>query len=470
MKFFYLIFFVLLISTSNTVSSQVVFDKTAYDFGEISNQSNRFIDVFLKNKTNDVAFILSVKRPNGIIYIQKNAMILQDSSSIIRFQVNPSKKGKFKYEIPVYTSDKETPTMIVLKGVYLESPSNSIDAFTACPNFNQSPSEGNPLDFELTVLTIDEQTKEPLGKSIVNVLQGGERIESWTTKKDGQYTDKVPLGFTYFYATHEGYYPAELGSYINFQRNFITLSLTKIEKDENNETNEIIEDETALFTRDTIDFVEETNENEDFSAVNNEIPIHLDDLDESNFNEKYFNPVNVVFVIDVSSSMKQADKMELMKYALFSLTDMLRPQDKIGLVSYATETKVVLPSISGAEKEQIKEAVRNMKAVGLTAGGAGIKLGFKLAKRNQIKEGKNHVIIITDGSFNRASGDYQKYISKYQRKGITMSVIGIKNDTQATENMTQAASLGSGRYIPIHKLKDAEKNLNQEIRITTFKY
>src|SRR5690606_22874591 len=125
-----------------------------------------------------------------------------------------------------------------------------------------------------------------------------------------------------------------------------------------------------------------------------------------NFDEQYFKPVNVVFVLDVSSSMKNADKIELMKYALFQLTEMLRPQDKMGIVTYADESRVLLKSTSGANKDEIKTEVSALKAFGYTAGGEGIKLGFKEAAKNHISDGTNHVIIITDGAFNRNSDDY----------------------------------------------------------------
>lgn len=464
---------------------QTVFDKKSHDFGEIYSYSERFVDIYVKNNTGDVAYILSVKKPNEVVYIQRGAMMLKDSSTVLRFQVNPTKKGRFNYEIPVYTSDRNEPTIIRLKGEMKDLPDRGNNNFTSCPNFNQKPGDGNPLDFSLTVLTIDAETKKPLEKSAVTILQNGRPIAKWTTKRDGKYTDQVPLGLTYFYATNTDYYPAELGAYVNFKRNFIVLELTKKEVVEDEPIiaeeipteNEIVIEEEPVTENETVllDKLKDilaneepiTDSIEEFDAI---IPPALAELPTENFDADYFNPINVVFVIDVSSSMSQADRLELMKYSLYELSDMLRPQDRIALVSYATNAKVILPSIKGSEKDDIKEAVGGMRAQGLTAGGAGIKLGYKQAKRNFIKNGNNHVIIITDGGFNRASGDYQKFIEKYLKRGITMSVVGIKNNEKAEESMREAAALGNGRYVPIHRLSDAQNNLKQEIRITSFKY
>ena len=480
----YLILFVVFTGISIFGSSQTVFDKTRHDFDEIYSYSDRFVDIYIKNNTGDVAYVLSVKKPAEVVYIQRGAMMLKDSSTVLRFQVNPTKKGRFDYEIPVYTSDRNEPTIIRLKGEMKDLPERGNNSFTSCPNFNQQPGDGNPLDFSLTVLTIDAETKKPLEKSSVTILQNGRPIAKWTTKRDGKYTDQIPLGLTYFYATNADYYPAELGAYVNIKRNFIILELTKKEviEDESfiaeippqeNEI-EIIDDPVEENESALLDKLKDILEKEEpvvdsVPSFDDIIPPALAELPSDNFDAKYFNPINIVFVIDVSSSMSQADRLELMKYSLFELSDMLRPEDRIALVSYASNAKVILPSIKGSKKEEIKEAVSGMRAQGLTAGGAGIKLGYKQAKRNFIKNGNNHIIIITDGGFNRASGDYEKFILKYLKKGITMSVVGIKNNEKAEKSMREAATLGNGRYVPIYRLSDAQNNLKQEIRITSFK-
>ncbi|PKR80567.1 hypothetical protein CW751_09340 [Brumimicrobium salinarum] len=461
--------------------AQVVFDKTEYDFGELNGNDSRFVDIYLKNNTNKDAFILSVKKPIEVVYIQKSALIVPDSSSIIRFQINKKTKGKFSYSIPVYTSDKNEPTNIILKGKIASLPNRSSN-FTACPDFRQSPGSGNPLDFVLTVRTIDKITGASLGKSKVAILQNGEALGKWNTSKNGNLKLKLPLGITYFYATHPGYYAAEKGMYVNFKRNFIELALipkeeqqkqeVEKEQEESEKEEEIIAQiDNKQSSIDISELIEEEEEEETNSKDSAFAPPQFKDLDKDNFDASHFNPINVVFVIDVSSSMRQADRIELLKYSLDQLVQMLRPQDKIGLVSYSNDARVLLKPISGNRKNEISEEVKNLKAAGLTAGGAGIKLGYKQVRRNRIKEGQNHLIIITDGAFNKNSGDYKKYIKKnLRRKNITMSVVGIKSNEKSEENMREAAQLGNGRFILIEKLADAQSKLKQEIRLTSFKY
>src|SRR5690554_1185439 len=467
--------------------TQIVFDKTKHDFGEINANDSRFVDIYLKNKTGKDAFILSVKKPMEVVYIQKSAFIAPDSSSVIRFQINKKTKGRFSYTIPVYTSDKNEPTDIVLTGKIETLPDHTSN-FTACPTFGQTPAHGNPLDFMLTVQTIDKETGKYLGKSKVAIIQNGSALGKWETSSNGQLKLKIPLGITYFYASHPGYIPAEEGLYVNFKRNTVTLALTKKEvltiPGEPEILDEIIpEEELIAEVEERIIIIDETKSKDvDLSDLITETQIEKDEedsfvppafkeLDNNNFDAEHFKPINVVFVIDVSSSMKQSDRLELLKYSLDQLVDMLRPQDKIALVAYANEARIILASTPGDRKEEIIKEVKDLKASGLTAGGAGIKLGYKQARRNFINDGQNRLIIITDGAFNRNSGDYKKYIEKnLRKKDITMSVVGIKSNEKAEESMREAAELGHGRFILIEKLADAQTKLKQEIRLSSFKY
>jgi Ca-activated chloride channel family protein len=167
--------------------------------------------------------------------------------------------------------------------------------------------------------------------------------------------------------------------------------------------------------------------------------------------------------------MKQNEKLELMKFALIQLVNMLRAEDNISIVTYSSEAKVLISKTSGANKEKINAEVSALKAAGLTAGGEAIKLGFKQARKSFIENGVNQVIVITDGAFNRYSQEYEKTVKKYNKKGIHLSVVGIQNKLADEQKMQAAAELGGGRYIPIFKLADAQSNIKEEIRFISFK-
>ncbi|WP_449397516.1 vWA domain-containing protein [Chryseobacterium wanjuense] len=109
---------------------------------------------------------------------------------------------------------------------------------------------------------------------------------------------------------------------------------------------------------------------------------------------------NIVFLIDVSGSMDEENKLPLLKSSFKILLERLRPQDKVAMVVYAGSAGVVLPPTSAAEKGKIIEALDRLQAGGSTAGGAGIELAYKLAEENFVKNGNNRVILATDGDFN----------------------------------------------------------------------
>jgi Ca-activated chloride channel family protein len=452
-------------------TGQLVFEKVSHDFGDLYANSDRFVDIRITNKGPKKEYLLRVTKPADLVYLANGQYLEKDSSLIVRLQPNPKNTGKFSYAVEIYTSDKQVPTTLHISGNNKEFPANGMASLQSCPDFNTRPS-ASATDFQLTVVTIDKSTKKPLSRSAVSLLQNGKPLGQWKTNKNGQIVEKTPLGYTYFYGSHEGYFPAELGSYVNFQRNYVVLELEADPK----------YGQPVPVIRDTAIAVPEPEpvplavqlEQEPATIASTDslqkIPVDFQQLDPANFDDQYFKPVNLVFVLDVSSSMAAGDKMELMKYALFQLTDVLRPQDQMAIVTYATDARVLLASTKGDRKDEIRAPVEKLRASGSTAGGEGIKLGYKQALKSLLPDGANQVIIITDGAFNRNSDDYQQYIRKYQKKGISLSVVGVKNSDKDSQLMAEAAQIGGGRYVPIFKLTDAQLNLVREIRLSAFRF
>ena len=469
--------FLMLLLASFFSMGQVRFSATKHDFGDLEPYSARYVDLTLTNIGQKQEWLLTVKKPAEVSYIVSKQIMEVDSSIIIRLNVNPNRKGKFTYNVEIFTSDRAEAVKVKLTGNVSQLTQDGTNMFTQCPTFSDRPGGGNPNGFDLTVVTIDKETKEPLSKSSVTLIQNGEPVWMKDTDRKGKIVKEATLGLSYFYAKHEGYYPAELGAYINFKRNYVVVELEKDETVVPEPPIDIaVTDPPAedTISESEIKWEVETQLEEELTTPETSIteatPPEFNELDPEDFTETNFKPINVVFVLDISSSMRSADKMELMKYSLYQLTDMLRPQDKIGIVTYSSETNVILRSTSGEKKEIIKDEVRKLRPGGYTAGGAGIKSGYRLVNRAKLEEGVNQVIVITDGAFNRSSDDYKKYVRKYKRKGINLSIVGIKNKEKDEEEMRDAAKQGGGNYIPIFKLADAQNNLKQAIRVLTFRH
>ncbi len=465
----------LFLSFSSVLFCQTEFSTRSYDFGELEEYSDRFVDIKITNKGLKKEYILSVKKPTEVVYIVSGQFMDKDSSLTVRLQVNPKKKGRFNYSVDIFTSDKNEATKIVLKGNLLNSPRDNMGAFQSCPTFGERAS-GNSLDFELTVVTLDKETREPLSKSQVTLLQNGRPIGAYKTNKAGKFEEKIPLGYTYFYGKHEGYYPVEYGTYVNFKRNYIVLELERDKRinepilppDPPVIVAEVPKEINQEEPKEIVIEIEKELEKE--VVLPKEAPVALAALDPNDFSDDKFKPVNIVFVLDVSSSMNQGDKIELMKFALYEMVNMLRPQDRLSLVTYSSQARVLLNAAKGNEKAEANAKVEQLKASGMTAGGSGIKLGYKQNLKSYLDGGVNQVIVITDGAFNRNSDDYLKYVRKYKKKGVNLSIVGIKNNEKDEVKMADAAEKGGGHYIPIQKLADAQNNLKQEIRVLSYKY
>lgn len=176
-------------------------------------------------------------------------------------------------------------------------------------------------------------------------------------------------------------------------------------------------------------------------------------------------PSNLVFLIDVSGSMNQPNKLPLLVSSFKLLTDQLRDKDKIAIVVYAGNSGLVLPSTPGDDKETIKNALNKLHASGSTGGGAGLKLAYKVAADNFVKGGNNRVILATDGDFNvgaSSDAEMQHLIEQERQSGIFLTVLGYGMGNYKDSKMETLADKGNGNYAYIDNITEARKILVNE--------
>jgi Ca-activated chloride channel homolog len=180
---------------------------------------------------------------------------------------------------------------------------------------------------------------------------------------------------------------------------------------------------------------------------------------------------NMVFLVDVSGSMDEPNKLPLVQASLNMLTDRLRETDRVAIVVYAGSAGLVLPSTSGKNKIKIKEAIDNLEAGGSTAGGEGIKLAYKIAKQNFITGGNNRVILATDGDFNvgpSSDDELVRMIEQERKSGVYLSVLGYGMGNYPDNKMQQLADKGNGNHSYIDNINEARKVLVNEFGSTLF--
>ncbi|MHC8348131.1 vWA domain-containing protein [Pseudomonas sp. RT4P38] len=180
-------------------------------------------------------------------------------------------------------------------------------------------------------------------------------------------------------------------------------------------------------------------------------------------------PANLVFLVDVSGSMDRREGLPLVKSTLKLLVDQLREQDRVSLVVYAGESRVVLEPTSGREKAKIRTAIEHLTAGGSTAGASGIELAYQMAQQAFIPKGINRILLATDGDFNVGISDFDslKQMAVDKRKtGVSLTTLGFGVDNYNEHLMEQLADAGDGNYAYIDNLREARKVLVDQLGST----
>ncbi len=182
-------------------------------------------------------------------------------------------------------------------------------------------------------------------------------------------------------------------------------------------------------------------------------------------------PSNLVFLIDVSGSMRPENKLPLLRKAFLLLVDQLKNDDRVSIVVYAGAAGLVLPSTPGYRKSKIRDAIDHLRAGGSTAGHAGIQLAYRIAKENFIRGGNNRVILATDGDFNvgvSSTSELIRLIEEKREEGIFLTVLGFGVGNYKDHRLEQLADKGNGNHAYIDNILEAKKVLVDDVTATLY--
>lgn len=183
-----------------------------------------------------------------------------------------------------------------------------------------------------------------------------------------------------------------------------------------------------------------------------------------------YKPNNIVFLIDASTSMREAGRMDLLKTTMIKLMEPLRSIDYLSIVTYSGEASTLMPPTSGKDKNIIKSSIENIPADGSTQAVKGIKEAIEVGLSNFIENGNNQIFLASDGAFDIGERNtrLRNQISKTAESGLSISVIGIKNENWTAKRLKEIASLGKGNYVKIKSEKETEQVL-EEVKINALK-
>ena len=178
---------------------------------------------------------------------------------------------------------------------------------------------------------------------------------------------------------------------------------------------------------------------------------------------------NLVFLIDVSGSMDEYNKLPLLQEAFTMLTEELGEKDRVSIVTYASANDIVLEGVSGDKHDKIIRALNDLEAYGSTNGGEGIMTAYDLAEQYFIEGGNNRVILATDGDPNvgiTSESELSKLVKEEKERGIFLSVLGFGTGNYSDTRMETLADDGNGNYSYIDSVSEAKKVLVEELGAT----
>ena len=413
----------LLFVWANTICAQTTYlSQNVFDLGEISLLNEDVVDFNLSNQSSQDLFLLRINTaPHvSVKYTSKN--IPSKSAQLLRIKLNPSKTGNLNEKVELYLSSNDSPIVIEIKAKVIALPKNRR---TACPDFRTSQKPQSNLQLFQS---------QPIGlknaffvEIIENENQRNEQLINSPSEPEN-ITD------------------------IRSERALKKPSKNKKVKKTAEERRNSPSIHEILFGKPQNDSITKKEASE--SEIENVTLAHAEkeETDPSLLDNSY-KPNNVVFLIDASTSMREDEKMDLLKQAMIELLEPLRSIDYLSIITYSGEANVLLPPTSAIRKEEIKKTIENISAEGSTQAVKGIKRAILVGKSNFIENGNNQIILATDGAFDigERNKSLRRKIQTTSKEGLTISVLGIKNEKWTNRSLKEIVDLGAGVFIRISR-------------------
>ncbi len=432
-----------------SLSAQISASERVIDYGEIRPGSGLEKEVYFINTGAKEALLLTNDFPREYSAHISSKKVSPGDTVFLRWKFNPLHKGGFNDKISLWFSTMDEPNVIKIKGnvQYIDPYANP-----ACPNFNERPA-GQERTFLTDFVVLDKASREPIKNAKVKVVDRGLIMVDLEMDRNGEKSVKLPIRYYYFSVEAEGYEPSDLYSYINSKNHRFVFDLHPLEVSQPIEEKEEIDEDIVK--------VEESAEVEEIE-INMEVE-EIEELEE--FSLKEYAPNNLVFLVDVSGSMNNNGRLEILKSSMIEMVNMMRAEDKIALVSYARNANVLLAPTSGANKEQIIREIRSLSPQGSTSGEKGLKQAYATAKSGFISGGNNRVYIATDGVFKVSENEaIYKAVRKNTNRKIYLSVLGIKGTTFTKKKMAELAKEGKGAFIDMEDFDSSAEKLKELVK------
>lgn len=498
-------------------------NKTMHDFGKQKNWSNPTAFFLVSNNTSKTIFLLPTHYDPQIQILFEKKEIKPGEVLEIQVKYFSPFVGRFDVNVPIYMSNLNKPFLLQFKGQII---SFDRSALQECPRIENNSQSLSNLQVNHHFEVVNEENGLPI-EGVRIQIQSRYSSEKFISKKSQFATQRKQPELVLITIEKDGFEQYEQEIYLGKSQNSTLIKLRPIpgynpvvkshptnDNLENNEeanlekstswTDKMLEkwndlstseeDTKELAKTDLKDEKIEDYESEDFDwsslkrknhdkkVVEKEIetdkkelliekPILVDykNKDTSlldNFgqlNPNLFVTNHLIFIIDISKSMDHPQKLPLLKSSIINLIQLLRPEDKLTIITYSTESLVLMDAVSGRSKNEMINIVDGLKAGGQSYGDDAVKLAFELALKNFIPEGNNEIILATDGIFNTPKFNQksmERMISKQLKsQNILFSTIGFGRNNYAHDFLQSLSSKGSGSYTRVNSQEEIDEGV-----------
>lgn len=420
--------------------AQLVVDNSTFNYGHIELFNNDTAYFQLQNNSSKTIYLLPTEPKENIQVLCNSKSILPGESMKIGIVYYTNKKGNFKETIPLYFSHQAQPMTLTITGNIKKI---NETALNTCPSIENSKPLINRVP--LSVIVKDKETNVVLDHCSVEVQRKKQTFNCLSASNLNYYICNVEYGNLQFTASKEGYIPQTVPYNYNADNNFCIIYLQKPE------FKPLTKDSIITNKQTTTEIIEETKP---YTPIVYKI--------DSGFNSTQYKPNHLIFVIDVSGSMRDSTKLNYLIKSIKELVSVLRPNDYISLITYASRPKLLLEKVNGNNKQQVYTILDSLKAFGHSLGSDALFTAYSLAKQHFIEGGNNQIFLASDGLFNGSKfneKELQKMVEKeYNNNQIKLTTIGFGRDEAALQFLEQLSNKGHGQFITI-KIMPADKDL-----------
>jgi len=444
------------LAAQNLCAQNLVLERSYHDFGTLSRADVHHADFLIRNETTREAVLFRIEGPRALEVKMSSKTIAPGATETIRLHYNPEAVGAFDIEALVYASAWMKPRPIRLLGTATFARSGM-----PCPDFDAEPA-GAMRPFAVSLRNAENK---PLENARVRLFRDGRQVDEWRSDANGEALGLLQPGRYFVVADYKGA-TGDTAVYTSASRDHVLLLLPEEAQE--------IQEEVAMQTEkdeSTLN-AQQSGREEGEDARSEKTPITPEPLPNGAvpFDEGELLPTslykqsNVVFLVDVSTSMKHEGRLDLLKIAMTDLLAALRDADRFTLISYASETNTLVDARTSLDRQACADAIMSLQAKGSTEGAKALDKAGKAAAKHFLPEGSNQIILATDGAFNEGAGKAKKLVNKYRRKDIQTSVLCIRCGKFTTKEMTELAEVGAGQFVPITSADDAGARLLREVQ------